>query len=179
MARGEMVQEGSPLVLLHSPNEEPGTDGGALAFDTIVFVAAGQGKKIGVGDPVEVSPATVKREEHGYILGEVVAISELPATKLGLQSALPHPELVDAFLKRFAPGVILRVEVKLKERDVVGDAGGGTSSSEIKNRFHWSASSGPKQVVKTGTMCQAAIVVERRRLISLILPWMKTLFGTQ
>ncbi len=61
------------------------------------------------------SPATVKREEHGFIKGKVVAISELPATKLAMEAALEHPELVDAFLKRYAPGVLLRVHVKLDE----------------------------------------------------------------
>ena len=48
---------------------------------------------------VEVSPATVKREEHGFIRGRVVAISELPATKLAMEAALEHPELVDTFLE--------------------------------------------------------------------------------
>ena len=51
-------------------------------YDAIVFVPAGEGKKIDGNDQVEVSPTTVKREEHGFIRGRVVAVSELPATKL-------------------------------------------------------------------------------------------------
>ena len=58
-------------------------------------------------------PATVKREEHGFIHGKVVAVSELPATRLAMEAALQHPDLVEAFLKRYAPGVLLRVHVKL------------------------------------------------------------------
>ena len=176
-ARGELVREGSPVLLLHAPKQELGTDDAGRAYDSIVFVPAGEGKKIGVNDPVEVSPATVKREEHGFIRGNVVAISELPATKLAMESALQHPELVDAFLKRYAPGVLLRVHVKLREGDVARDTSLGFPRSRIKNHFRWSASSGPEQPLKTGTMCQAAIVVERRRLISLILPWAKKLLG--
>ncbi len=48
------------------------------------------------------TPATVKREEHGFIQGEVVAISELPATKLAIEAALQHSELADLFLKRYS-----------------------------------------------------------------------------
>ena len=167
-ARDELVREGAPVVLLHAPKSDRGIDDSGRPYDTIVFVAAGEGKKIEPGHPVQVVPATVKREEHGFISGEVVAISELPATKLALEAALEHPELVEAFLKRYAPGVLLRVQVKLDT---------DPSPGIHQNPFHWSSSSGPAQPLKTGTMCQAAIVVQRRPLISLILPWTKTLLG--
>ncbi len=115
MANDELVREGSPVVLLHSPRAERGADDPDSPYESIVFVPAGEGKKIEVGHAVEVSPATVKREEHGFIRGQVVGVSELPATKLAMEAALAHPELVDTFLKRFAPGVLLRVHIKLDE----------------------------------------------------------------
>jgi HlyD family secretion protein len=167
-ARGELVHEGAPIVLLHSPKEELGTDDSDLAYHAIVFVPAGEGKKIKTTDKVEVSPATIKREEHGFIKGEVVAVSELPATKLAMEAALAHPELVDTFLKRYAPGVLLRLHIKLDE---------AKSYPEKGNRFCWSSSSGSKEPLKTGTMCQAAVVVQKRKLIALILPWTKALVG--
>jgi HlyD family secretion protein len=173
--RGELVREGSPVVLLHAPKLDRGTDDEELAYDSIVFVPAGAGKKIDLRDPVEVIPATVKREEHGFIRGRVVAISELPATKLAMEAALAHPELVENFLKRYAPGVLLRVHVKLDEDRTSPTPTGGPLGSDLKNPFHWSSSSGRLQPLKTGTMCQAAIVVDRRKLISLILPWTKRL----
>jgi len=167
-ARGELVHEGSPIVLLHAPKEEQGTDDSGPQYDSIVFVPAGEGKKIEVNDKVEVSPATVKREEYGFIKGKVVAVSELPATKLAMEAALAHPELVETFLKRYSPGVLLRLHVKLEEVEPRPDS---------QNHFRWSSSSGSRQPLKTGTMCQAAIVVGKRKLISLILPWTKTLVG--
>jgi HlyD family secretion protein len=175
-ARGELVHEGSPVVLLHAPKSERGSDDDGPAYESIIFVPAGEGKKIEVYDPVEVSPATVKREEHGFIRGRVVAISELPATKLAMEAALEHPELVDTFIKRYAPGVLLRVHVKLDEPIPSTDDFDRPSGQGL-NHFQWSSSSGREQPLKTGTMCQAAIVVERRRLISLILPWTKTVVG--
>jgi HlyD family secretion protein len=166
--RGELVHEGAPVVLLHAPKEELGTDDSELTYHAIVFVPAGEGKKIKASDPVEVSPATIKREEHGFIRGKVVAVSELPATKLAMEAALAHPELVDTFLKRYAPGVLLRVHVKLDE---------SAHHPGAVNPFRWSSSSGSRQPVKTGTMCQAAVVVQKPKLISLILPWTKMLVG--
>ncbi len=173
-ARDELVREGSPVVLLHAPKKQMGIDDDGASYESIIFVPAGEGKKIEVGDPVEVSPATVKRAEHGFIRGQVVTISELPATKLAMETALEHPELVETFLKRFAPGVLLRVHVRLEE----GDALPSSISANHANKFRWSSSSGQAQPLKTGTMCQAAIVVEKRRLISLVLPWTRTVAGT-
>jgi HlyD family secretion protein len=176
-APDELVHEGSPIVLLHSPRAENGVDDSGPSYESIVFVPAGEGKKIELGNDVEVMPATVRREEHGFIRGHAVALSELPATKLAMSAALEHPELVDAFLKRYAPGVLLRVHVKLDEAGKPEPQATGRPDHKRRNPFCWSSSSGSEQPLKTGTMCQAAIVVERRRLISLILPWTKTLVG--
>jgi HlyD family secretion protein len=174
---GGMVQEGAPVVLLHGPKSGRGADDPASPYDAIVFVSAGDGKRIEAGDPVEVVPSTVKREEHGFIRGRVVAIAELPATKLAMEAALEHPELVDAFLKRYAPGVVLRVQVKLDEPGGPATGPDRIGRSARQNPYRWSSSSGPTQRLKTGTMCEAAIVVERRPLIRLILPWTRKLVG--
>jgi HlyD family secretion protein len=177
IANDDLVKEGSPVVLLHSPRAERGGDDPDSPYESIVFVPAGEGKKIEVRNSVEVSPATVKREEHGFIRGEVVSVSELPATRLAMEAALAHPELVDNFLKRFSPGVLLRVHIKLDELKPSDVAARVRAGWEDQNPFHWSSSSGPAQPLKTGTMCQAAIVVKKQRLINLILPWTKGLVG--
>jgi HlyD family secretion protein len=176
-APGGLVHEGAPVVLLHASKSERGTDDTVPLYESIVFVPAGEGKKIGLGNAVEVTPATVKREEYGFIRGHVVAVSELPATKLAMEAALEHPELVDSFLKRYAPGVVLRVHVKLEEEGVSQPASAHAPGSVASTHFRWSTSSGRAVPLKTGTMCQAAIVVDKRRLISLILPWTKKAVG--
>ncbi len=66
-AADEYVREGAPVVLLSSPKETiPGPDFDG-PYECIVFVPAGEGKKIDVGNFVEVMPATIKREEHGIV----------------------------------------------------------------------------------------------------------------
>ncbi len=174
-AADEYVREGAPVILLSSPKETiPGPDFDG-PYECIVFVPAGEGKKIDVGYFVEVMPATIKREEHGFIHGKVVAVSELPATRLAMEAALQHPDLVETFLKRYAPGVLLRVHVQLEPRQGVTNYDANEIDQEDLNRFHWSSSSGAKQKLKTGTLCEAAIVVEKHRLITLVLPWVKKL----
>jgi HlyD family secretion protein len=176
-ARDELVKEGAPVVLVHSPRSEPETDGPGAAYEAVVFVPAGEGKKVEIGHAVEISPATIKREEHGFMRGRVVGVSELPATRLAMDAALAHPELVDTFVKRYAPGVLLRVQIKLEELAAADVGAPSPRGSKPANPFRWSSASGSRQALKTGTMCQAAIIVKKRRLINLLLPWTKTLIG--
>lgn len=169
-APDQFVQEGAPVVLLSSPKTaQAGTDDPVANYDSVVFVPAGEGKKIDETNLVEVMPATVKREEHGFIRGRVVAVSELPATRMAMEAALQHSDLVDTFLKRFPRGVLLRVHVRL-ERDPTALAENDAPRGK-DNCFSWSSSSGRDQPLKTGTMCEAAIIVEEQPLIKLILPW--------
>jgi HlyD family secretion protein len=174
-AADEYVREGAPVVLLSSPKGTVPVPDFNGPYDCIVFVPAGEGKKIEVGHFVEVMPATIKREEHGFIHGEVVAVSDLPATRLAMEAALQHPDLVETFLKRYAPGVLLRVHVRLERREGLKDDEANEIDPDDHNQFHWSSSSGEKQKLKTGTLCEAAIVVEKHRLITLVVPWMKKL----
>ena len=178
-ASDEFVREGAPVVLLSSPKARvlPGTDDVDVDYESIVFVPAGEGKKINEKNFVEVMPATVKREEHGFIHGRVVAVSELPATRLAMEAALQHPDLVDAFLKHYSPGVLLRVHVKLEQVPGAVLSKGTPTTPPTLNVFKWSSSSGPQQELKTGTMCEAAIVVKEQPLITLVLPWVRESLG--
>ncbi len=101
-AADEYVREGAPVVLLSSPKETASGLDFAGPYECVVFVPAGEGKKIDVDNFVEIMPATIKREEHGFIHGKVVAVSELPATRLAMEASLQHPDLVETFLKRYA-----------------------------------------------------------------------------
>ncbi len=178
-AADELVREGAPVVLLSSPwRPMPGTDADK-PYDCIAFVPAGEGKKIDVGNFVEVMPATIKREEHGYVHGRVVSVSELPATRLAMEAALQHPDLVETFLKKYAPGVLLRVHIQLVPREPSPDHESAAGDPEILNRFRWSSTSGTRQKLKTATLCQAAIVVEKQRLIALVIPWLKKFMELQ
>jgi NHLM bacteriocin system secretion protein len=162
----QQVNEGAAVVRLHGPRAQERDQGSS--YDSIVFVPAGEGKKINVGHFVEVTPASVSREEYGFIHGRVATISEMPATRLTFEEALGSPELADAFLEWYGTEGLLRVRVKLEEEP---------SSHLHTNRFRWSTPGGAHQPLRTGTMCRAGIVIERRRLINLIIPWTRGITG--
>ena len=73
VASGDLVHEGAPIVLLDCPKSEKTADGDAGLYESIIFVPAGEGKKIDLGDPVQVSPATVKREDTALSRGALSA----------------------------------------------------------------------------------------------------------
>ena len=169
--RDELVKEGEPVVLLHARQGQNGIGDSGPAYDAIVFVPAGEGQRIELGDAVEVVPVTVKREEHGFIRGRVTSVGKLPASKHTLEEALGNPELADEFLKQYPREGVLQVTVKLDE------VANPDRHQPVANRFRWSTESGGWQRLKTATMCEAAIVIERRRLIGSIIPWSKKLFS--
>ena len=178
-AADQFVQEGSPVVLLSSPKTTaPGTDDVEVDYESIVFVPAGEGKKVNEGNVVEVMPATVKREEHGFIKGRVIAVSELPATRMAMEAALQHPDLVETFLKRHAQEGLLRVHVKFEKesrrRSIDPSAPSARSTTVFSGRRHPARSNGSRPA----TMCEAAIVVEEQPLITLVIPWLKQATGT-
>jgi len=163
-----LVEKGAPVALLRpvSHVERP--------MEAIVFVPAGMGKKIRVGFPVEISPDTVRRHEHGYIMGMVTSRSEIPATEMAMLAELKHKMLVASFVERYAGEVLLCIHVELHQRHGKMDE---FNNGVTENHLQWSSVSGSTQRVTNGTLCGAEIVLERRPLITLALPWVKRLFG--
>lgn len=160
-----LIEKGAPAALLR-PIEH-----GDLPLEAKVFVPAGMGKRIRIGDPVEISPDTTRRHEHGYIRGVVQAVSEIPASEMAMLADLKHKTLVNSFVEQYAGQVLLSIRVALPDRP-------RTSSDEpAANPLDWSSKSGTHQVITNGTLCSASIVVEKRPLITLALPWVKQLVG--
>jgi HlyD family secretion protein len=165
IAPHSQVEKGAPVALLRT------SPGGDEPREVVVFVRAGDGKKIRPGDPVEIAPDTVKRQEHGFIRGVVRSISEIPATESAMTAELVHKTLADSFSREAGGQALLtiRVEPGLGKPSTTGQA--------PANRLEWSSRSGSDQRVSSGTLCAASIVVERRPLISLAMPWVKHLIG--
>ena len=162
-----LVEKGAPVALLRplSQNERP--------MEAIVFVPAGMGKKIEVTDHVEISPDTVRRHEHGYVEGIVTSVSEIPATEMAMLVELKHKSLVSSFVDRYKGEVLLSIHVEL----MINKASPALGKPEFGNHLKWSSNSGAYQRISNGTLCGAEIVVEKRRLIALALPWVKHLIG--
>ncbi|MGP0069616.1 MAG: NHLP bacteriocin system secretion protein [Isosphaeraceae bacterium] len=161
------VERGTAAVLLRPVSTDPSD------LEATVFVPAGPGKRIQVGDAVEVAPDTVRRQEHGFIRGEVRSISEIPCTDQAMLAELKHPALVANFVEKYRGQVLLSIHVALRE---VPDSHDEDDRAPL-NRLEWSSSSGMYQRISSGTLCSTSIVVERRPLLALAMPWFKGLIG--
>jgi HlyD family secretion protein len=150
------IKTGTPILLL-----VPGGDQDDLM--AMVYVPAAEGKRVAEGMRVEVCPSTVRREEYGYLVGEVTSVAELPTTEPAMQAHLGDPGLVQAFVK--TSGIPLEVQVRL--RPDVGTATG----------YEWSSGRGPPARLSRGTLCTASFVVKEQRPISLALPLLKEKLG--
>ncbi len=161
------VQMGSTAALLRPVDTPPG------ALEAIVFVPAGLGKRVRVGDAVEVAPDTVRRHEHGFIRAEIRSVSEMPCTDQSMLAELKNPALVSSFIELYRGQVLLTIHSDLRK----APAAPADGAHARLNRLDWSSSSGAYQSVSSGTLCSASIVVERRPLIALAMPWFKRLIG--
>lgn len=130
-------------------------------LQAVIYVAT-EGKRILPGMQARVAPVTVRREEHGFLLGRVDFVSPQPATREGMRRTLGNEILVEQLAGMGAP-FLVRVEL-------AQDAG-------MPSGFRWSTAPGPPQRVESGTIVSAEVVVEEQRPIALILPIFRSALG--
>jgi HlyD family secretion protein len=127
-------------------------------LETILYVPAGDGKRVKPGMQAQVSPSTIKREEWGCILGIVASVSIFPTTQKGMLRNLQNLKLVENFSSNGAP-----IEINV---DLVPDP-------NTPSGYRWSTPNGPPVTVEHGTVCAATITVEEQSPISLVIPLFK------
>ena len=103
---GDVVAPGSALATI-ARNDRSGE---TIA---LVYVPAGEGRRIERGMRAELLPDTIEREVHGTIVGRVLRVSPLPATREGMRRILRNDQLVDQLL---LGGAVTEVQVAL-DRD--------------------------------------------------------------
>lgn len=153
---GEMVTADAPILRM-LPDGEEGGDAATLVG--LIYVPAADGKKIRPGMAVQVIPSTVRVQRDGFIHGEVTAVSAIPASRESMMRVLKNTSLVEQLM---ADGPPLATTVRL-------DADPATVSG-----FRWSSGHGPAQPVDSGTIAEGRVVVDRIRLIALLVPQAET-----
>jgi HlyD family secretion protein len=133
------------------------------ALETVLYIPAGEGKKVRPGMNVRIAPSTVKAEEYGFLLGAVKTVSEFPVTPDGLRRVLRNDKLADELI-----GKSVSIEVVASLQPDKGTPSG----------FKWSSSQGPPTQVYSGTLAKGTVVVEDRRPISYVLPIVRKSLGT-
>lgn len=122
---------------------------------TILLMSLADGKQIKPGTKVQISPTTVRPEEHGLLLGTVSFVSQLPVSAESLVNQLKSVELVTALT---AAGPSIEVDVDLQ------------ADPKTASGLKWTTTSGPPFKLTNGTLVQANLVVGEQKPINLILP---------
>lgn len=153
---GDLVRSGQTILRLlpSRPSEHD-------ELRAIVFVPNNDGKKIKPGMPAHIMPSTTRLQKDGFIQGEVLSVADIPSSREGIMRRLQNAAQVDALLQTGAP---FEVEVKL-ETDPSAPSG-----------YRWSSGIGPDVSIDAGTIASADMIVERRRVISLALPFVDYVF---
>lgn len=155
VARGMLVSPGMSLMTI-----EPDADAGA-GLEAAIFLAPADGKKVRPGMRANVAPSTVRREEFGYVIGEITFVSDYPASAQSMRLTLQNENLVRE-LSGAAPPIEVRARLLRSERD------GG---------YRWSSPAGDGVTLTAGTLAAAEIEVRRQAPITLVIPALRQALG--
>jgi len=152
VARIPITVTGQCILLDSGGANSPTNDLGA-----IIYVSSMDGRDIRPGMDVQILPATVKKEEAGYVLGVVASVDEHLSTAQDMLRTVGSDELVQVL----AAGKIMPIAV---HADLL-ESGAG-------NGYKWTLPGSAVRYgkIQSGTLCSADIVTARKRPIDLVLP---------
>ncbi|KTC71518.1 Colicin V secretion protein CvaA [Legionella birminghamensis] len=151
---GDMVKDGMPIMSI-----APAPDN----LEVIAYVPAEQGKKITAGMKALIVPSVIKKEEYGSMLGKVSYVSPYPSNSDSMKAVLKNTELVQHLSEKNLP-----IEIRILLQKDASTASG----------FQWTSASGPPQAITAGTMVEINIIVRKQAPVTLLLPGLKKLFGS-
>jgi HlyD family secretion protein len=151
--KGKVVHQGDPIAAVQPVSS-------SLSFQ--LYVSALKGKKVDPGMKAQITPSTVKRDEYGYMLGNVIEVSQYPVSSQAMMSVLNDDELVKS-LTSTGPVISVRIEP--------------VPDPSTASGFKWSSQKGATVTVNSGTLGSADVVVREQPPITLVVPALKKLFG--
>ena len=131
-------------------------------LEVVVFVSALDGKKVRPGMDIFISPSTIKREDYGFMVGKVTAVSEFPSTAQGMMRILQNQQLVQQLSAGAAP---IQITADL------------TPDPSTTSGYRWTSPGGPPVLVQSGTLGTANVSVRSQRPISLVIPMLREFVG--
>jgi HlyD family secretion protein len=155
VGRGDAVNPKDRIATIEAENAQ---------MQATIFVPAGSGKKVGNGMIVQIAPSTVKPEEYGFMIGQVLDVSPFPSTPESMQQVLHNDQLVKELM---APGTPIEVHAIV------------LPDSHTQSGYRWSSPQGPPVEIHTGTPCSGNIVTSLKRPIEFVIPKIKETLGIQ
>jgi HlyD family secretion protein len=151
---GMLIGAGASVLAVERTEAEAG---GLIA---LAYLPPGDGKRVRQGMEAEVVPATVRREELGFVRAKVASVSEYPSTFESMMRTLRNETLVRELSGGSAP---LEVRAPLLRG--------------ADGRLAWSSAAGSAQEIRSGTLCHAEFVVQRQRPIAMVVPILRKSVG--
>lgn len=153
---GSVIVPGQSLMKISPGGREIGR------LRAVVYVGGTDAKRVEREMIAQISPSTVRPEEHGYIIGRVERISDFPASPDGMRRVLKNDQLVGQIA---ALGTLFEVHVQLK-RDTSTTSG-----------YAWTSGPGPDVTIVDGTPVLGRIIVESRRPVQVVIPGLKKMLA--
>lgn len=162
---GDQVAEGESLVRLELAKREAVASTEFCGGNThaVLYVPGQMAGRVTPQQVARVSPADVKQEEYGFILGQVAWASPYAASPDEMKEKLKNEKLVQSYNEK---GPVYEARVCLTE-----------DPTNKANGYKWSSSRGPNKRIGTGTQCVASVVVEKKRPYTYIIPTIKKAIG--
>jgi HlyD family secretion protein len=149
---GDRVANGEVLAIIEPPSS---------ILEPVVYVSSINGKRIKPTMEAQISPTTIRREEFGFIKGDVQSVGSYAVTPEGVQAVVANSALAKELI-----GTQSKLEVRIKLRLAPTASG-----------LEWSTSGGPPFKIDSGERLNVSFVVDRKPPIAYVLPFLKSSMG--
>jgi HlyD family secretion protein len=151
---GDFVRNGEVVATIEPPS---------TSIEPVVYINSASGKRIKAGMEAQVSPTTVRREEYGFMKGEIALVGEYPVTSDAVKATTGNDQLVKEFLES---GTKIQVDVKLLQ------------NSATASGYAWSSSGGPPFKIEGGTKVAVSVVAAKTSPFNYyVTPYLRGLIG--
>jgi HlyD family secretion protein len=151
---GDFVRNGEVIATIEPPS---------TAIEPVVYVSSANGKRVKPGMEVQVSPTTVRREEYGFMKGQIKTVGEYAVTAEGVEAVTGNKQLVEELLKS---GTKIEVQVGL------------LANKDTASGYTWSSSGGPPFKIEGGTKVSVSVVASQTSPFNYyVTPVFRNMFG--
>jgi HlyD family secretion protein len=151
---GDFVRNGEVVATIEPPSTN---------IEPVVYISSANGKRVKPGMEVQVSPTTVRREEYGFMKGQIRMVGEYPVTSDAVKSVTGNDQLVEELLKS---GTKIEVQVGL------------LANRDTASGYTWSSSGGPPFKIEGGTKVSVSVVASQTSPFNYyVTPIFRNMFG--
>ena len=139
-------------------------DSADSAATTIIYVSMFDAYQIQPGMQVNVSPANVRKEEYGLLKGEVISVSNQPASYESMLQVTENESVVQMFVTN---GLLAEVQVRL------------IPDESTPSGYAWTSAQGPPQELVDGIVSTGVVVVSDERPLGLVFANFSRIFNNE